>query len=197
MKPKLWVSIFLIGYLFFCIACNTTKNELTVRYKNFDDEIEQQQNLVFAFNKDIYPDSLLQSWDSTDYIEFTPAVKGMFKWNSSSELMFSPAQGFQPGTEYTATLTSAILNHSAKKYSFDKGSFQFHTAPLRITDTHLSYTRGKNVSNVMAQVDVNFNYEVKLNEAASHLKLSANGNDISIMQANEGTGKKLSLQYTH
>lgn len=195
MKPKLWVSIFLIGCLFFCISCNTTKNELIVNHKNFDGEIEQQQNLVFNFNKDIYPDSLLQSWDSTDYVEFTPAIKGMFKWNSSSELVFSPAQGFQPGTEYTATITPAILNYSAKKYSFDKGPFKFHTAPLRITDTHLSYTRGKNVSNVMVQLDVNFNYEVKLNEAASHLKLSANGNAVSIMSANEGAGKTLSLQF--
>ena len=179
----------------FYIACNTTKNELTVKYKNFEGEIEQQQNLVFAFNKDIYPDSLLQSWDSTDYIEFNPAVKGMFKWNSSSELMFSPSQGFQPGTEYTATLTSFILNRSTKKYSFDKESFHFHTAPLRITDTHLSYTRGKNTSNVMVQLDVNFNYEVKLNEAATHLQLSSNGNAISIMNANEGAGKTLSIQF--
>lgn len=195
MKSTFWVSIFLIGCLFFCMSCNTTKNELTVNYKNFNGEIEQQQNLVFSFNKDIYPDSLLQSWDSTNYVEFTPAVKGAFKWNSSNELVFSPAQGFQPGTEYTATLTSAILNHSTKKYSFDKGPFQFHTAPLRITGTHLSYTRGKNASNVMVQLDVNFNYEVKLNEATSHLKLSSNGNAISIMSSNDGAGKTLSLQF--
>ena len=195
MKSILWVSVLLIGCLFFCISCNTTKNELTVAYKNFEGEIEQQQNLVFAFNKDIYPDSLLQLWDSTDYIEFNPAVKGMFKWNSSSELMFSPSQGFQPGTEYTATLTPFLLNRSIKKYSFDTKSFHFHTAPLRITDTHLSYTRGKNTSNVMVQLDVNFNYEVKLNEAATHLQLSANGNAISVMTANEGAGKILSLQF--
>ncbi len=195
MKSIFWVSIFLIGYLFFCMSCNTTKNKLAVSYKNFSGEIEQQQNLVFAFNKDIYPDTLLQSWDSTDYVEFKPAVKGMFKWNSSSELTFSPAQGFQPGTEYTATLTPALLNHSLKKYPFDKASFHFHTAPLRITGTHLSYTRGKNSSNVMVQLDVNFNYEVKLNDAAAHLKLSANGNSVSVMSTNEGAGKTLSLQF--
>jgi len=130
MRKFFGIIVTIIVCAVFYIACNTTKNELVVSYKNFDGEIEQQQNLVFAFNKDIYPDSLLQSWDSTDYVEFTPAVKGMFKWNSSSELMFSPSQGFQPGTEYTATLTSFILNRSVKKYSFDKESFHFHTAPL-------------------------------------------------------------------
>ena len=195
MKFIIQRLLIVITCIVLCITCTTKKNQLSVIHTNFDGEIEQQQNLVFAFNKDIYPDSLLQSWDSTDYIEFNPAVKGMFKWNSSSELMFSPSQGFQPGTEYTATLTSFILNRSIKKYSFDKESFHFHTAPLRITDTHLSYTRGKNTSNVMVQLDMNFNYEVKLNEAATHLQLSSNGNAISIMTANDGAGKTLSLQF--
>ena len=109
MKSILWVSMFLIGCLFFCISCNTTKNELTVSYKNFEGEIEQQQNLVFAFNKDIYPDSLLQSWDSTDYIEFNPAVKGMFKWNSSSELMFRHHRVFNPAQNIPQHLLHAYL----------------------------------------------------------------------------------------
>ena len=196
MKSIISGFVLLIVCLFIYTSCKTTKNELTVAYTNFNGEIEQQQNLVFSFNKDVYPDSLLQSWDSTDYIEFNPAVKGMFKWNSSSELVFSPSQGFQPGTEYTATLTSRVLNYSAKKYPIANDKvFHFHTAPLRITDTHLSYTRGKNSSNVMVQLDVNFNYEVKLNDAATHLQLSSNGNTISIMTANEGAGKTLSLQF--
>lgn len=92
------------------------------------------------------------------------------------QLIFSPSQGFQSGTEYMATLTSLVLKKSVKKYSIgDDKVFHFHTAPLRITGKHLSYTKGKNASNVIVQLDVNFNYEVKLDE---------------------GAGKTLSLQFT-
>jgi len=49
---------------------------------------------MFTFNKDIYPDSLLQYRDSTAYIQFSPAIKGAFKWNSSCELLYSPVESF-------------------------------------------------------------------------------------------------------
>ncbi|HVZ97259.1 MAG TPA: MG2 domain-containing protein, partial [Chitinophagaceae bacterium] len=196
MKLFYCVSVVFIGYLFFSISCRTAKNELTVSHQNFEGEIEQQQNLIFTFDKDIYPDSLLQKWDSTAYIEFTPAVKGAFKWNSSNEIMFSPSKGFQPGTEYTATLTSLLLSHSKVAYSLPaEKTFHFHTAPLRITETHVSYARGKNASNVVVQLDVSFNYDVNLGKAASHLQLSSDGNNISMMTTNEGSGSTLSLQF--
>ncbi len=196
MRLTYLTSALLLGSLLYCISCNTTKNELAVSHRNFEGEIEQQQNLIFTFDKDIYPDSLLQKWDSTAYIEFSPSVKGAFKWNSSSELMFSPAKGFQPGAEYTATLTSLLLSHSKIKYSLPaEKTFHFHTAPLRITDTHISYARGKNASNVVVQLDVSFNYDINLEKAASHLQLSSNGNNISVMTTNEGSGSTLSLQF--
>lgn len=78
------LSIFLLG------SCLNKKNELSISSKNFEEEIALQQNLQFTFDKDLYPDSLLQRWDSTAYIVFTTKVQGMFKWNSSSELVFSP-----------------------------------------------------------------------------------------------------------
>ncbi len=163
--------------------------------RNFEDEIEQQQNLVFSFNKDVIPDSLLNTWDSVAYIEFSPAVKGLYKWNSSNEIVFSPAQGFLPGTEYTARLTKMLVAHSAKKYSVSSEPIKFHTAPLRVTASHISWTRGKNVSNVMVQMDMSFNYEINLDDAANRLKLSANGNPVNITTANNGKGKVLSMQF--
>ena len=100
----------------FCVLTQScsNKNEVEVSTRNFDAEVDQQQNLAFTFNKDLHPDSLLQQWDSTQYIEFSPKVRGAFQWTSSSQLQFSPAQGFLPGTDYTATLTRALLT-SVKK----------------------------------------------------------------------------------
>jgi len=193
MKFTAWHTIVLIGCFFLC-SCSS-KNDLSVISKNFESEIEQQQNLTFTFNKDLVPDSLLNSWDTSVYIEFTPAIKGMFKWNSASELSFSPAEGFLPATEYTAKLTKVLLKHSKKHYGINTDEIHFHTAPLKVASTHVSWTRGKNVANVMVQMDIEFNYEVNLNEAANKLKLSSEGNPISISAINNGNGKVLSLQF--
>ena len=193
MKHTRWYAIMLIGYLFLC-SCHG-KSDLEVISKNFESEVELQQNLVFQFSKDLVPDSMMNAWDTAAYLDISPAVKGMFKWNSTNELAFSPAEGFQPGTEYTATLTKLLLKHSKKKYSISPEPVHFHTAPLRVTSTHISWTRGKNVSNVMVQMDLGFNYDVNLDEAASRLKLSSGGNPISITAVNNGKGKVLSLQF--
>ncbi len=193
MTSKLRHTIILIGCLFLC-ACHT-KNDLQVISRNFDGEIEQQQNLVLSFNKDLFPDSLLNTWDTTAYLDFTPAVKGMYKWNSSYELSFSPAEGFSPGTEYTATLTKLLLRKSKKAYSYSKEPIHFHTAPLKVTATHLSWTRGKNVSNVMVQLDMELNYNVSLNDVVNRLKLSSGATPVNVSVVNSGAGKVLSLQF--
>ncbi|XZF12729.1 alpha-2-macroglobulin family protein [Chitinophagaceae bacterium MMS25-I14] len=195
MKYSLWILTFLATALLYS-SCKNKKYELSVVSHNFDNEIIQQQNLEFGFNKDLYPDSLLQHWDSTHYIEFTPDVKGMFKWNSSSNLVFSPAEGFAPGTDYTAVITKAIQKHSKKPYTMDdKETFHFHTAPLRISQSHVSWTRSQNMSNVMTQLDLELNYDVKVNDAATHLKLSSNGQPVNFTMLNSGTGKTVSIQF--
>lgn len=196
MKPVFHLLIFLLGL--FCVStfigCNS-KYDLEAS-KNFDSEVEQQQNLEFSFNKDLVPDSLLNRWDSTAYLEIKPAVKGAFKWNSTNVLVFSPAEAFAPGTEYTAMLTQKLFKHSRKKYSMDNGPLHFHTAPLRVNSAHLSWTKAKNQENVVVQLDLGFNYSVSLNEAVSRLKLSCGGNPVTVNSWNSGNGKSLSLQFT-
>jgi len=177
-----------------CLFSCGNKNNLTIK-KDFEDEIEVFQNLEFSFDKDIYPDSLLYKWDTTHYIEFTPAVRGSFKWNSSSNLIFSPSEGFQPGTEYKATVTQKVLSKSKKKYGLGNASFQFHTTPLKITDSRVFWTRSNNMSNVVIQADFNFNYEVKIPDAAAKFKLKSGSTGIVTSSVNSGTGKTVSLQF--
>jgi len=165
---------------------------------NFKDEIEEQQNLVFQFNRDIYPDSLLNIWDSTAYIEFQPKVAGSFRWNQSNELVFSPSKGFAPGVEYKATLMPHLLSKSKKKeYKLAKDrTLSFHTAPIKILDVHSFWTRGRQAENVMIQMDINFNYETDITQAATKLALSANGATVPFNAVSSGIGKTLSVQFS-
>jgi uncharacterized protein YfaS (alpha-2-macroglobulin family) len=189
------LAFILIPALVFTLFSCGNRNEVRVVEKNFEAEVEQQQNLVFRFNKDLYPDSLLNRWDTTKYIEFEPKVAGSFRWNSSSELVFSPAVGFKPGVEYKATLTRHILSQGTKEYHFERSqTLSFHTAPLRVQQVNTSWTRGRE-ANVIVQLDLDFNYETNLTEAASKLRLSAYGRPVSFNAVNSGTGKTLSVQF--
>lgn len=174
-------------------SCNF--NEVTVDGRNFGDEVKQQQNLVFRFNKDIYPDSLINRWDTTSYIEFEPRVAGSFRWNNSRELVFSPAAGFDPGIEYKARIMSAVLDKSNSEYRLGNDrDLSFHTAPLQVQQARAQWTRGREASNVMVQLDLDFNYDTDLNDAATRLKLSAAGRPLSFNVVSGGIGRTLSVQ---
>jgi len=177
----------------FLLSCNTG-NQLEVNKDNFTKDIEQKQNLVFAFNKDLYPDSLLYKWDSTEYVTFSPQVAGSFKWNSSSELTFSPAVSFEPETEYMATINKAVLSKSKNKYSIKDKTIKFHTAALGVEQANITWSRGQNISNVMVQLDIDFNYEVDVTSASANIKLSSKGNAITANTINSGNDKRVSLQ---
>lgn len=182
--------LFVIG-LFSCGG-----SEVKVTNKNFKEEVEQQQNLVFRFNKNVFPDSLINAWDSTQYIEFSPKVAGSFRWNSSNELVFSPTSGFKPGMTYKAKLTKNIVAKSNTNLKVsNKNDIKFSTAPLRIQNVHTQWIRSNVGANVMLQMDLDFNYDTDITDAATKLKLQANGQNISFTTVNSGVGKSLSVQF--
>lgn len=197
MKPRLWQFTAGISCLFLCAyfsACKISKYDLEVN-RNFESEIEQQQNLEFSFNKDIFPDSLLNRWDTIAFVEITPAVKGKFKWNSSNMLTFSPDAGFSPGTQYTAHLTKEITRYSKKKLTFNSDPIYFHTADLKVTEVHASWAKGASGAGVVTQLDMSFNYEISMAEVMNRLQLSANNAQVSVTTSNTGNGKTLSVQF--
>ncbi len=193
--PGIFRSL-IVCVLLFTASCGN-RNEVKLLNTNCKGEVAAQQNLVFQFNKDIYPDSLLNNWDSTTYIEFEPRIAGSFRWSSSSELVFSPQKGFQPAKEYKATLSPRLLDRVKKKnYTLSKErTFSFHTAPLRVTDAQTRWTRDMEAAGVVTQLDLLFNYETDVTQAASKLKLQANGQSVSFRPVNSGIGKNVSVQF--
>ena len=119
-------------------GCKNNGNLLQLDHSNFVDEIATDQNLVFTFTSDLVPDSMLNEWDTTRYISFTPAVRGKFKWNAPNELTFSPSEPFPPSTDFEATLTDNLTNHLAQKTSLPKESnIRFHTPYLMLGATQV------------------------------------------------------------
>ncbi len=127
-------NIFIILIAAYATSC-INRNEVRLVSRNFEAEIEQQQNLVFTFDRDLVPDTVTGRWDTLQYISFTPAVNGRFKWNSKREIMFSPVNGFRPSTEYKAYITPQILKFAPGNFSIQQeNSLSFHTAFLKLNN---------------------------------------------------------------
>lgn len=177
---KSLIKVLILSGALFTVACNWNKeNEVSVLSKNFNGEIDVEQNLIFNFNKNLCPDSLLNnSWDTTKYIVFTPAIPGKFKWDGSSELSFSPERGFRPSTVYTAILTDKLLAHTHKKYYLTKeNTIQFHTPYLRVEGGLAQWIRpDATPDKVAVQLNLTFNYEINPVVAAKYIKVT-NGSD--------------------
>lgn len=197
MTSHLRHIIFTICGIALCCIYPSCKSGNTIEVKaNFTGEIERQQNIEFFVSKDLCPDSLLNRWDSTHYMEISPAVQGLFKWNSSNTLVFSPASSFEPGTEYTATPTKLMMKYfKGKGYSMDTKPVTFRTAPLRVDAANLMWTRAANQSDIVVQLDLTLNYDVNLAEATGKIKLNSGGNAIGISQSGTGHGRTLTLQF--
>jgi len=158
-------------------SCNLDKNSIRVTSTNFTDEIELQQNLVFTFDRDLVTDSVIDRWDSTAYLTFTPAVKGLYKWNSSRELVFSPSSSFQPGTGYQVAFTGMLLKNTNRNFSLDEmEGFSFHTPYLKLTGTDASWARSsQSPEHIGLNMTLRFNYKVDPAEAGRLTRFFLNG----------------------
>ncbi|GAB3962445.1 alpha-2-macroglobulin family protein [Spirosoma harenae] len=164
-------------------------NEVAVVGRNFDDEIQQTQNLTFTFNKNVGPTNQFDEWDSTQYVRFIPAVRGKFKWAAPNELVFSPAVSFDPATDYRAELTDDILKRSeSKDLKVSGDDIEFHTPYLQLTSTENWWSKSRETGQPVAKTRLNFNYPVSSAEIAS--KISATSEEKSLtLQTTQSDGQ--------
>ncbi len=154
-------------------SCKTSKISVTDR--NFSEQIDQQQNLIFTFNYDIASDSLFNKWDTTQYLNFSPSIRGRFMWKTPRELVFSPESGFQANTDYKATLSPILTNLSKEKKAVKTDPIEFHTPYLQLMNARLFWSLSEAMANtVVVQANLTFNYAVKATELDKRLRIIAN-----------------------
>ena len=159
--------------------CSCSKfSEVGVSSRNFADEIDQTQNLVFTFSKDLVRERDLDNWSATPYVEFTPSVPGKFRWTALNELVFSPATRFAPATRYRAELSDRLLDGARDKgWRVSGDELDFHTPFLRATAPEVYWTKARSGQPV-ARVKLTFNYPVSPNEVAGRLKAEVDGKSV-------------------
>lgn len=190
MRQRTLLLFLLCGVVF--LSCN--RNTVTLSFTNARGEVPRLGNLSFRFSKSLYPDSLLDRWDSTDYISFEPRIPGRFRWKGPEELVFSPSASLAPATTYKARLNKALLHYSAAS-GLEAEPVTFHTAPLQLLDAQVTWVeRADGGRSAVPQINLQFNYPVKTEELQKNLTLQVEGKKADYALQSTGVSQSVTLQ---
>ncbi len=189
LKYPIFALILLIA------SCSgSDENAINVIEKNFEEEVPLAGNLIFTFDKSLISDTLVNYWDTTEYIKFDPYIEGRYIWRSSSELEFSPLNYLLPSTEYSAEFTDELASHTENLSLGEGTSFKFHTPYIQTTDAKGYWAiSSNNPSEAFLHFDVTFNYQVRATEAADHITVKIDGAPQEFKLITEGIGETVSL----
>lgn len=179
---------------FFISSCN--RRSVSLDETTAKGEVPQLGNLVFRFDRALVPDSMLNRWDSSEYVSFEPHIPGRFRWEGPEELVFSPARPLSPATTYQASLKNDLFAHSAFDAVEGDDELHFHTAPLQLLNTIVTWVMVDAASRTaQPQLQLLFNYPVQPAMLQSKLKLTAGGKKtgFDLVQLAEGSRMVLRL----
>jgi len=190
MRIKTFVVPLIAGTIFLS-ACK--KNEITLSFTNAKGVVPQLGNLIFRFSHSLAKDSMLNAWDSTDYVSFEPRIRGKFRWESPDELVFSPSQPLNPATTYKAKIKSSVLKFS-KYNSVKKGDkISFHTPGLSLDNSQVIWV-GENSTTAVPQIDLFFNYRVDPEDLKNKLKVEVEGKKSDFTMITVSPSTKISVR---
>ncbi|MBD2766552.1 alpha-2-macroglobulin [Hymenobacter sp. BT664] len=159
------------------------------------EEIDPYSNLVFTFDEAVVNDAQLNRWDTTQYVKFTPAVQGKFKWTSDRELTFSPLEPFRPSTVFDAALRSE--NMPSDKQALALNRRRFHTPYLSMATPQVFYGRSARAAGT-AELRANlvFNYPVRPADLRSRLRVTQDGKPVAVQLISSEPDKLLGISFT-
>jgi len=187
------ITYFSLGLLLF--ACQS-KDNVNLVDTNCGPDLAVNSQLTFVFDKDLIPDSLTNSWDSTAFVEFTPAISGRYSWKSPTELLFVPRQNLDPSTTYQVHFTGALLQHTSYKLSPGL-DFSFNTAPLQLKQLNAFWATNDG-SDDPAQLHFRlaFNHAVDPSEALQYLKVNVDNKDRNIQLKEDDIAQQMQIVVT-
>ncbi|UOQ55022.1 alpha-2-macroglobulin [Hymenobacter cellulosivorans] len=167
----------LLVLLLLLYACS--KSGTTADSSPEGEEISPYQNIVFTFDEPV-GEGRVSRWDTLQYVEFEPAVRGKFKWTSDRELTFSPSEPFRPATAFEAQWKPVALEALKLKKEPPLSKRKFHTPALQMHEPQLFWSQSRRVAGT-AEMRANllFNYAVKPADIQPLLKVTQDGKPVA------------------
>ncbi|RZK16138.1 MAG: hypothetical protein EOO56_20680, partial [Hymenobacter sp.] len=106
MRPSRLLPLLVaaLSATFSCSKKADQETQTTTSNQGDGEEIDPYQSISFAFDEPVAPATPEGQWDTTRYVQFSPALKGKFKWaNEGRELVFSSYEPLPPSTIFTAS----------------------------------------------------------------------------------------------
>jgi uncharacterized protein YfaS (alpha-2-macroglobulin family) len=194
MRIKTQLVTIILGLIIFS-SCK--HSAVSLDFTNAKGEVPLLGNLIFRFNQSLIKDSLINQWDSTDYISFEPKIPGRYRWETPDKLIFSPSQSLAPATNYKAKFKSSVLRFS--KYNSIKGGedISFHTPDLTLDNSQVIWMlEDEKERKAVPQVDLLFNYRINPADLKDKLSVKVNGDDASVSLITLSTDNKISFRIT-
>ena len=191
IKP---ISVPVLIGTFLLFACNK-HSAVSLDFTNAKGEVPQLGNLYFRFNQSLIGDSMLNAWDSTDYISFEPRIPGKFRWESPDQLVFSPSQPLLPATSYKAQIKNALLRFS--KYNSVNGAegISFHTPELTLNNSQVVWMPvTESSSSAVPQLDLQFNYRINPADLKEKLSIEVDGQKADYNLITMSADNKISIR---
>jgi uncharacterized protein YfaS (alpha-2-macroglobulin family) len=193
MRNKLFVLVPVLIGIIFVSACN--RSVVNLDYTNAKGDVPRLGNLVFRFDKALVKDSLLNQWDSSEYIVFEPKIPGRFRWEHPDELIFSPSRPLPPATTFKARFKDDILQHTEYDKLAKTDKVQFSTPELKLDNSNVTWIlQDERSTSAVPQVDLYFNYAVDPADIKDKLKLEIAGKPVNYNVQTLSNDNKLSLR---
>ncbi len=174
-------------------ACN--RKTVSLDYTNANSEVPQLGNLVFRFSKSLVKDSLLNRWDSTDYVTFEPKIPGRFRWEHPDELVFSPERPLQPATTYKVKINNDVLQYSPYGKVEKAKDITFYTPDLKLENSNVTWVlQGESTQSAVPQIDLYFNYPVEPATLKEKLSIEVDGKQADYNLQTVSTDNKITLR---
>ena len=158
----------------FLSSCS--RNTVNLEYTNAKEEVPVLGNLVFRFDKSLVNDSLVNIWDTLEYVKFEPRIEGKFRWEHPDELVFSPSKPLPPATSFKATITHEVLQFSQFNSVGKADKISFSTNGLKLENNNVTWVApSESATTAVPQVDLYFNYPVNPATLKEKLKIEAGG----------------------
>jgi uncharacterized protein YfaS (alpha-2-macroglobulin family) len=195
MRKNVYLFAF-AAMLLVIISCN--RSAVSLDATTAKDEVPQLGNLSFHFSEALVPDSMLNRWDSTEFVSFEPAIKGHFRWERPDELVFSPSRPLPPATSFKANLHKDILSQSKFGRLENSDNVVFRTPDLNLESNNIAWVlQDENTNIAVPQIDLYFNYPVNPAALKEKLKLEVNGKATDFMLQTLSPNNKITVRLLH
>ncbi|TPG72371.1 alpha-2-macroglobulin family protein [Hymenobacter nivis] len=178
----------------FSCSKKTAQEQAAAQAQTDGDEVDPHSNIVFTFDEPVVGEAQQNRWDTTQYVKFTPAVRGKFKWTGDRELTFSPLEAFRPSTVFAADLRPGALPSGKQKLALNRS--RFHTPYLRMGDPQVFFGRSaKATGTAELRANLLFNYPVRPADVRSRLKVSQDGKPLAVNLISAEPDQTLGLSF--